>query len=148
MNNSRIGFLGISHGWWVVICVIYTLLPIDLASAWFFGPLGIVDNFGVVGFGFYSFIRWLSARSPQQRVAPDHRAAYAASTSPRAIDTQPAQSAPSLATPLHNASGHVAQVSTAARVIGAEFVELGYRADTAGDPRVGATTPTMRGGAQ
>jgi hypothetical protein len=63
MTASKTGYLGLSYGWWVVICIVYTLSPIDLVPAWVFGPLGLVDNVGVAAFGFYNFVRWTQARS-------------------------------------------------------------------------------------
>jgi uncharacterized membrane protein YkvA (DUF1232 family) len=72
MNTSRDRFLGISYGWWVVICVIYTLSPIDLVPALLLGPIGLGDNLGVIAFGFYNFIRWLESRSATRLQGSNH----------------------------------------------------------------------------
>lgn len=69
-NTSKTGFLGITHGWWVMISLAYTLSPIDLVPALLLGPLGIVDNFGVLVFGFYSFIQWLKCRASSSSPPP------------------------------------------------------------------------------
>lgn len=74
--TTATGHLGISHGWWVVICIIYALSPIDLLPALLLGPLGIFDDLGVMCFGFLSFVRWTRARS----AAPERKSQFQTDT--------------------------------------------------------------------
>jgi uncharacterized membrane protein YkvA (DUF1232 family) len=69
------GLYGIRHGWWVVICLLYVLSPIDLVPELIFAPLGFVDDAGIAAFGIFNFVKWLKARrrravSPEPLEAP------------------------------------------------------------------------------
>ena len=64
--SSR-GPFRIPHGWWVIIAIVYILSPIDLIPELVLGPLGIVDDAGMLAFGAYSARRWWQSRVSSKR---------------------------------------------------------------------------------
>ena len=54
---------GIPHGWWVLICLLYILSPVDLVPEIILGPLGLVDDIGLLMFGVASAKKWWQGRS-------------------------------------------------------------------------------------
>lgn len=97
MHTSRLGAYGISHGWWVVICVVYCLSPIDALPELLLGPLGLVDDFGVMMFGFYSFLRWIIGLLSPTAAASTEASAH--SVTARAQAPQPPLILPRSTTP-------------------------------------------------
>ena len=59
------GLYGVRHGWWVVICLLYIVSPIDLAPELVLGPFGFADDAGIAAFGIFNFVKWLKARRRQ-----------------------------------------------------------------------------------
>lgn len=57
------GLARIPPGWWVVICLIYLISPIDLMPELILGPMiGLVDDAGILAFAVYNFVLWLRGR--------------------------------------------------------------------------------------
>ncbi len=61
-RDPRRGVWGIPYGWWIVICMVYVISPLDLMPELLLGPLGIPDDIGMFGFGVYNFVQWIRAR--------------------------------------------------------------------------------------
>jgi hypothetical protein len=55
------GLWGLKHGWWVVICGLYILSPID-AIPDFIPILGQMDDFGILMFMAYNLVQWFRTR--------------------------------------------------------------------------------------
>ena len=64
----RRGLYGVPHAWWVVICLLYIISPFDFFPEIIFGPIGLVDDAGILAFGASNLVHWLNnrrARTPR-----------------------------------------------------------------------------------
>jgi hypothetical protein len=60
----------ISHGWWVVICLVYVISPVDLMPELLLGPIiGGVDDAGIAAFAMYNLYRWFVERRRKSQTA-------------------------------------------------------------------------------
>lgn len=55
------GLWGVPYGWWVVICLVYLVSPVD-AIPDFIPVLGQMDDLGVLLFLLFNAAQWLTAR--------------------------------------------------------------------------------------
>jgi hypothetical protein len=63
------GLWGLKHSWWVLICLLYILSPLD-AIPDFIPVLGQMDDLGVLGFLLYNLVQWFrNSGSPAGEVA-------------------------------------------------------------------------------
>ncbi len=65
-TKPRRGRFGISHGWWVVICLAYIVSPFDFVPEAVLGLLGVVDDAGVAAFAVYNLVQWRAQRRQQR----------------------------------------------------------------------------------